>query len=53
MKSQGNKINEIEGKIFEAIQGRTRQNTKGTAFLCIYEYQGENKMDGRKEGRIL
>lgn len=35
MKSQGNRINEIEGNIFAAIQEEKHQDTKGAAFLCI------------------
>lgn len=52
MKSQGKKINEIEGKIFETIQEKSRQNTKGTAFLCItLNIREKTKWMGGKRGK--
>lgn len=54
MKSQGKKINEIEGKIFETIKEKSHQNTKGTAFLCInlsLNIREKTKWMGGKRGK--
>lgn len=54
MNFQGKKINEIEGKLFEPVQEKSPQNTKGTAFIRIMlSLNIREKTKGKEEGKIL
>lgn len=54
MNFRGKKINEIERKLFEPVQEKNPQNTKGTAFICIMlSLNIREKTEGKKEGKIL